>query len=205
VNIATVRDSSYTLYPVIDDEPDNVVGVVSTREILHQAITGEPLSIRRAMKPALFVPEILPVLQVLKIMRDEKSSMAIVIDEYGGVEGLLTNNDVIGGMVDELGSGESTGQNENENAVRLDDGTWLVDGQLGAHDFREIFNIDELDGEENGRFETIAGYVLDRLGHIPAAGEYVESDGFQIEVVAMDGYRIDRIKVTQIAGEPVAE
>lgn len=204
-NIATVRDSSYTLYPVIDDEPDNVVGVVSTRDVLHQAINGEPLSIRKAMKPALFVPEILPVLQVLKIMRDEKSSMAIVIDEYGGVEGLLTNNDVIGGMVDELGSGESTGQINDENAVRLDDGTWLVEGQLGAHDFREIFNIDELDGEENGRFETIAGYVLDRLGHIPVVGEYVESDGFRIEVVAMDAYRIDKLRIVATNPEAVPE
>lgn len=205
VNIATVRDSVFTLYPVIDDEPDNVVGVVSTRDILQLAINNEPLSIRAAMKPALFVPEILPVLQVLKIMRDEKSSMAIVIDEYGGVEGLLTNNDVIGGMVDELGSGESSGQDEHDNAVRLDDRTWLVEGQLGAHDFREIFSIDELDGEENGRFETIAGYILDRLGHIPTVGEYVESDGFRIEVVAMDGYRIDRIKVTDMTRDLVTE
>lgn len=204
-NIATVRDTAFTLYPVIDDEPDNVVGVVSTRDILQLALDNEPLSIRAAMKPALFVPEILPVLHVLKIMRDEKSSMAIVIDEYGGVEGLLTNNDVIGGMVDELGSGESSRQDEHDNAVRLDDRSWLVEGQLGAHDFREIFNIDELDGEENGRFETIAGYILDRLGHIPTVGEYVESDGFRIEVVAMDGYRIDRIKVTDITRELVTE
>ena len=148
------------------------------------------------MKAALFVPEILPVLQVLKVMRDEKSSMAIVIDEYGGVEGLLTNNDVIAGMVDELGSGDSTETENHELAVKQDDGTWLVAGQLGAHDFREIFGIDELDGEDAGRFETIAGYILDRLGHIPVCGEYVESDGFRIEVVAMDGYRIDEIKVT---------
>lgn len=204
-NIATIKDSNYTLYPVIDDEPDNVVGVVSTRDILHQAMDGVPLSIRAAMKPALFVPEILPVLHVLKIMRDEKSSMAIVIDEYGGVEGLLTNNDVIAGMVDELGSGESTGQADHDNAVRQDDGSWLVEGHLGAHDFREIFEIDELDGEQAGRFETIAGYILDRLGHIPVTGEHVESDGFRIEVVAMEGYRIERIRVTQYAAAESSE
>ncbi len=195
VNIATIKASNYTLYPVIDDEPDNVVGVVSTRDILHQSMDGTPVSIRAAMKPALFVPEILPVLQVLKVMRDEKSSMAIVIDEYGGVEGLLTNNDVIAGMVDALGSNDSTSQDEHELAIRQDDGSFLVGGQLGAHDFREIFQIDELDGEDAGRFETIAGYILDRLGHIPVVGEYVETDGYRIEVVAMEGYRIEQIKV----------
>lgn len=196
VNLATLKESSYSFYPVIDDEPDNVVGIVSTRDLMMQSMDHQPLNIREAMKPALFVPEILPVLQVLKVMRDEKSSMAIVIDEYGGVEGLLTNNDVIAGMVDELGSGDSTETENHELAVKQDDGTWLVAGQLGAHDFREIFGIDELDGEDAGRFETIAGYILDRLGHIPVGGEYVESDGFRIEVVAMDGYRIDEIKVT---------
>ena len=199
INIATIKDSNFTLYPVIDDEPDNVLGVVSTRDILHQSLDGSPISIRAAMKPALFVPEILPVLQVLKIMRDEKSSMAIVIDEYGGVEGLLTNNDVIAGMVDGLGSNDASNQDDNELTNRQDDGSWLVGGQLGAHDFREIFNIDELDGEDAGRFETIAGYILDRLGHIPVVGEYVESDGFRIEVVAMEGYRIDQIKVIPAA------
>lgn len=201
VNLATLKDSTYSFYPVIDDEPDNVVGIVSTRDLMMQSMDDEPLSIRNCMTPALFVPEILPVLQVLRVMRDEKSSMAIVIDEYGGVEGLLTNNDVIAGLVDELGSGDASNPEENELAVNQGDGTWLVAGQLGAHDFREIFAIDELDGEDAGRFETIAGYILDRLGHIPVAGEYVESDGFKIEVVAMEGYRIGEIKVTPT--EPV--
>lgn len=205
INLATLKDSTYSFYPVIDDEPDDVVGIVSTRDLMMQSMDHKPLNIREAMKPALFVPEILPVLQVLKVMRDEKSSMAIVIDEYGGVEGLLTNNDVIAGMVDELGSGDSSEPDESELAEKQEDGTWLVAGQLGAHDFREIFNIDELDGEESGRFETIAGYVLDRLGHIPTSGEYVESDGFRIEVVSMDGYRIDKIRVTQMFEDPVPE
>lgn len=195
VNTKTISESSFSLYPVIDDKPDNVVGIVSMQSLLQQFLDGEPLNIRAAMTPALFIPEILPVLEVLKVMRDEKTNMAIVIDEYGGVEGLITGQDVISGMVDELGSANADGVEESEHAILQPDGSWLVEGQLGAHDFREFFGIDELAGEEAGRFETIAGYVLDKLGHIPAVGETVETFGYTIEVLTMDGYRIDEVKV----------
>lgn len=201
VNTQTISESSFSLYPVIDDSPDNVVGIVSMHDLLQQFLAGESLNIRAAMKPALFVPEILPVLQVLRTMRDEKANMAVVIDEYGGVEGLITGQDVISGMVDELGSASSEGPDENDDAIRQPDGTWLVEGQLGAHDFREFFGIDELDGEEAGRFETIAGYVLDKLGHIPSVGESVVAEDHEIEVVSMDVYRINELKVTPPAPE----
>lgn len=198
VNSRTIRENSFSLFPVIDDSPDNVVGIVSMHEVLQQVLAGETLNIRRAIKPALFVPEILPVLQVLKVMRDEKTNMAIVIDEYGGVEGLITGQDVISGMVDELGTASAEGPEDSEDAVLQPDGSWLVEGQLGAHEFRELFGIDELHGEEAGRFETIAGYVLDELGHIPVTGETVQTEGYTVEVVAMDGYRIEQVKVSVI-------
>lgn len=199
VNTQTISESSYSLYPVMDDQPDNVIGIVSMHDLLQQFLRGETLNIRAAMKPALFIPEILPVLQVLKTMRDEKTNMAIVIDEYGGVEGLITGQDVISGMVDELGSASAEGLEENDDFVLQQDGSWLVEGQLGAHDFREFFGIEELEGEEAGRFETIAGYVLDRLGHIPVVGESVQTQGYMIYVLTMDGYRIDRVKVVPVA------
>ncbi len=201
VNASTIRDAAFTLFPVIDDEPDNVIGIVSTRDLLHQVLGGEPLSIRPAMKPALFVPEILPVLQVLKAMRDTRTNMAIVIDEYGGVEGLITNNDVIRGLVDELGSGESDSPEDMEGVTRQDDGSWLITGQLPAHEFRELFGIDRLEGEDAGRFETIAGYILDKLGHVPTVGEYVMADDHRIEVIAKDVYRIDTVRVVPPSSE----
>lgn len=199
VNAQTISESSFSLYPVIDDQPDNVVGIVSMHDLLQQLLAGESLNIRAAMKPALFIPEILPVLQVLKIMRDEKTNMAIVIDEHGGVEGLITGQDVISGLVDELGTASADGPEENENFILQPDGSWLIEGQLGAHEFREFFDIDELEGEDAGRFETIAGFVLDELGHIPTVGETVVKPEFTIEVMKMDGYRIDKVRVLQTA------
>lgn len=205
-NIRTMTDTDYSLYPVIDDEPDNVVGIADTRDLLLQKLNGQPFSIRKIMRPAVFVPEILPVLLVLKTMRDQKSNMAIVIDEYGGVEGLITSNDVLGTVVDDIGSGDNNGaDSEIEGAVRQDDGTWIIDGQLGAHDFREIFDIKELDGEEAGRFETIAGYILDELGHIPSVGEWVDANDHKVEVIAMDGYRIDRVRITPPQSTPAVD
>jgi putative hemolysin len=127
-------------------------------------------------------------------MRDHKTSTAIVIDEYGGVEGLLTVNDVIEDLVDELGADD--GSEEVERATRRDDGTWLLNGAFPAHEVRELFDIEELEGEQNGRFETIGGFILDQLGHIPRAGESVEADGHRVEVVDMDGHRIDKVLVT---------
>lgn len=203
VNTKTISESSYSLYPVIDETPDNVIGVVSLQALLQQYMEEKPLNIRAALTPALFVPEILPVLEVLRVMRDEKTNMAIVIDEYGGVEGLITGQDVISGMVDELGSASADRLEENEDFVLQPDGSWLIEGQIGAHDFREFFGIDELEGEEAGRFETIGGYVLDKLGHIPTVGETVVTPEFTIEVMTMDGYRIDTVKM--IPAEQTAE
>lgn len=201
-NMSRMATTHYQVYPVCDGSTDNVVGVVSTRDLWHQHVANKQISIRETMRPALFVPEISPVLSVLQQMRDNKASIAIVIDEYGGVEGLLTINDVLGGVVDEIGAHE--GDDVIEGVTRREDGTWLADGVLGAHEVREIFHIKELPGEEAGRFETIGGFILDQLGHIPVEGESVEVEGFRIEVVDMDGHRIDKVHIVPPPAEPAA-
>jgi putative hemolysin len=200
-NMSRMANTHFQVYPVCDGSTDNVVGVVSTRDLWHDYVSDNTVTIREAMRPALFVPEIAPVLSVLQQLRDSKAPVAIVIDEYGGVEGLLTVNDVIGSVVDEIGSHE--GDDNVEGATQRDDGTWLVDGVLGAHEVRELFGIKELPGEEAGRFETIGGFILDQLGHIPVEGEFVEAEGHRIEVIDMDGHRIDKVSIIppQIAAE----
>lgn len=194
VNLARMSNTPYALYPVCDDSTDNVIGIVSSRDLWHNQVAGKSTSIREVMKPALFVPEISPVLSVLQQMRDHKTSMAIVIDEYGGVEGLITLSDVMEDLVDGLGGQE--GDENYEGATRRDDGTWLLDGAFPAHEVRELFDIDQLEGEQNGRFETVGGFILDQLGHIPRAGESVEVEDHRIEVVDMDGHRIDKVLIT---------
>jgi putative hemolysin len=192
VNIERMASSHFEMYPVCDGTTDNVVGVVSARDLWHNQILGKSTALRDVMQPALFVPEISPVLSILQQMRESDTSMAVVIDEYGGVEGLLTLTDVLEDLVDDVGAvnGEDV-----EGATRREDGTWLVDGLFPAHDVRELFNISHLEGEELGHFETIGGFIMNQLGHIPVAGEQVTAEGHRIEVVDMDGHRIDKVLI----------
>jgi putative hemolysin len=144
------------------------------------------------MRATHFVPEIAPVLGVLEEMRKAGTRDAIVVDEYGGIAGLITMTDVLSDVVGELDTETNTGI---KGSVQREDGSWLLDGNFPAHETRELLDLDELPGEEEGRFETVGGFVMDQLGHIPEAGEYVDTDGYRIEVVDMDGNRIDKLLV----------
>jgi len=192
INRQRMAESPHEIYPVGEETTDNVVGVVSAEDLWHCHMIGASTTIRDVMKPALFVPEISPVLTVLQQMRDSDMPMAIIVDEYGGVEGLLTVRDVLDDLVENLGE---DGMQDVEGATQRTDGSWLVDGAFPAHEFRDLFDIDQLEGEEHGHFETIGGFIMDQLGHIPTVGEEVSADGHRIEVVDMDGHRIDKVLV----------
>jgi len=185
-------ESPHSFFPVVDGSADTVVGVVATRELWRRQVSGESTDIRDAMQPALFVPEIAPMLSIIEQMRRRHSPIAIVIDEYGGVEGLLTFNDVLSDLVGEI---DDPNQSNVKGGVRRDDGSWLLDGVFPAHELRELFAIDSLPGENEGRFETIAGFLMDQLGHIPDLAEELTWNGFRFEVMDKDGIRIDKILV----------
>lgn len=194
-NKSLMQRESHSHYPVVQGSTDNVVGTVSTRELWLQALRGEPFNIRAAMSKPFFVPEIAPVLTVVEQMRRAGTRDAIVVDEYGGIAGLLTLNDVLSDVVGELDDDTNTGI---KGSVRRDDGSWLLDGNFPAHETRELLGISELPGEEDGHFETIGGFVMDQLGHIPRAGQSVEIENYRIEVVDMDGNRIDKLLVQRL-------
>lgn len=195
-----MRNASHSHYPVCEDSTDNVIGMVSTRELWQQHLRGEEFDLRAAMREPLFVPEIAPALTVLEQMRNLGTRDALVVDEYGGIAGLITMSDMMSEVVGELDSHTNTGI---KGSVRRDDGSWLLDGNFPAHETRELLDIDELPGEEEGRFETIGGFVMDQLGHIPKPGEHVAVTGYRVEVVDMDGNRIDKLLVQR--QEPSAD
>jgi putative hemolysin len=196
-NRERMRLATHSHYPVCEASTDNVIGVVSTRDLWQQHLRGEPFDLRRVMRQPHFVPEIAPALSVIEQMRALRTRDAIVVDEYGGVAGLITMTDVLSDVVGELDSETNTGI---KGSTLRDDGSWLLDGNFPAHETRELLDIDELPGEEEGRFETIGGFVMDQLGHIPTAGEHVEVEGYRIEVVDMDGNRIDKLLVERPEG-----
>jgi putative hemolysin len=194
-NLNIMRESPHSFYPVCDGSTDNVVGIISTRELWRRSISGEPTGIRESLTPALFVPEIAPIVKVIDMMRHQSAPMAVVVDEYGGIEGLLTFNDVLSDLVGEIDDPDRT---NIRGGVRREDGSWLFDGIFPVHELREVLHIESLPGEEEGRYETIGGFVMDQLGNIPDAADSFTFETFRFEVVDMDGIRIDKVMITPL-------
>lgn len=190
-----MRRSPHSYYPVCEGSSDNVVGIVATRDLWRRQISGEPTGIRETMVPALFVPEIAPIVKVADSMRHQSAPLAIVVDEYGGVEGMITFNDILSDLVGEIDDPHRTNV---RGGVQREDGSWLLDGVFPAHEVREILEIETLPGEDEGRFETVAGFVMDQLGRIPSVAESFTWDRFRFEVMDMDGIRIDKVLVSEV-------
>lgn len=197
-NFRIMAETPHNFYPVCEGSTDHVIGVVATRELWRRHITGEPVDLREAMEPALFVPGIAPIVTVIDQLRHQRVVMAIVVDEYGGVEGLITLNDVLSDIVGEIDDPQATNV---RGGTRRDDGTWLLDGVFPVHELRELLDIDTLPGEDEGLFETVGGFILDQLGHIPSPAESITWEGVRFEVMDMDGNRIDKVLVSPVAND----
>ncbi len=183
-------------FPVSAGPLDQVLGVVSVKALWSRTIAGESTDPRAAMTEPLFVPESAPVLAVMNRFKRTGTHLALVVDEYGGVEGLVTLNDLLEGIVGDLAPGEELGE---RRAIRRADGSWLLDGGLPAHEVRELLAIASLPGEEEGDYETLGGFVMARLGRIPTAGDAVDWAGLHFEVMDMDGNRVDKVLATPVA------
>ena len=186
----TMCDICYARYLVCDGELDAIVGVVEVKDLFAAELAGEPVrDLRRAVKPPLVIPASLRALKLLERFRESGMHVAVVVDEYGGVEGLVTLNDLLGELTGDLAAGDAT-----EGVVRRDDGSYLVDGSLPMDDLRAVLHIAVQPGE--GReYRTLAGWVFTALGRVPREGEYFDADGHRIEVIDMDGNRIDKVLV----------
>ena len=148
------------------------------------------------MRPLLFEPlyvaESMPTLQLLTRFKSTGKHIALVIDEYGGMAGVVTVLDVLQAIVGDLP--DSIGQ-EDQSIVQRADGSWLVEGVLPRHEFSEFFEIEEQKLDEIGDFQTIGGFVMTILGHIPKAGEFFDFEQYRFEVIDMDGHRVDKVLV----------
>jgi putative hemolysin len=138
------------------------------------------------------VPENLPALKVLEMFKQTGNHLAIVIDEHGGTQGLLTHHDIIESIVGDIPSSDLP---EESPAVRREDGSWLIDGALPIDEFKRLLGILKLPGEERDDYHTLAGLILMRMGRIPVPGEHFDWNGLYFEVLDMDRYRIDKVLV----------
>jgi putative hemolysin len=151
--------------------------------------------IRDVLQEPVFVPETLPALKLLEKMKEERSHIILVVDEYGTVKGLVTLHDILEAIVGEL---PSLDEPDEPYAVRREDGSWLLDGMLPMDEFSEILGVASTTGEGAGRYNTLSGYVLARLGRIPKSGDGFEADGLRFEIMDMDGNRIDKVLVSKV-------
>jgi putative hemolysin len=165
------------------------------RDLLAQALSGQPMALQSLLHPMLIVPEGLPVLQMLERFKDHKAQMALVIDEYGEMQGLITLNDLLEEIVGDI---PEAGDPTDPQAMQQDDGSWLIDGMFPTEDFRELFDLDVLPGEEDGYYYTVGGFVMFFLGRVPKEGDHFEWDRFRLSVVDMDLRRVDKVMLTII-------
>lgn len=201
-SLQEVLESTHSRFPVGKGSLDECLGVVRVRNLLSAKITGQPINLEELMQPPLFVAESTRALSVLEQFKRSGIHIALVTDEFGGVEGLVTLNDLMEGIVGDL---PSVDDEEEPLVVTRDDGSWLVDGGLDLDAFTELIDHDIFGIDQEGRYHTLAGFVMHVLERIPREADHFEWQGYRFEVMDMDGKRVDKLLVTPIPSRQPAD
>jgi putative hemolysin len=198
---ATIAEARHSRLLVCRETVDEPVGVVHARELLAPALRRQPIDLKALMVPVLMVPEGTPVLRVLDLFKRRRLHMAVVVDEFGMNQGIVTPVDVLESIAGEL---PEAGEELEFSIVQRPDGSWLVDGRVPVDEFEDRTGVRGL--RDTGEYHTVAGFVLDRLGHLPKTGESFVFQGHTFEVVDMDGRRIDEVLVAAVLeADPAVE
>jgi len=192
-NLKILTSNVYSRVPVCRGDLDNVEGILRAKDLLNQCLVCGIPDIKDVLQEPMFVPETLPALKLLEKMKESRTHIILVVDEYGTVKGLVTLNDILEAIVGDMPSLDET---DEPYAVQREDGSWLLDGMLPMDEFKEIFGLERLSDEDPGRYLTLSGYVLTKMGRIPTTGDKFEADGLRFEIMDMDGNRIDKVLVS---------
>ncbi|MBP0615470.1 hemolysin family protein [Jiella mangrovi] len=191
-SISEMVAAGHSRYPVLDTDTDAILGIVQTKDILEQQHTTGKVVLPDILREPLYVSESMPILKLLDRFRAHGVHMAIVLDEYGSFEGIATPQDILAAIAGSLPEGDE----DTPEAFRRKDGSWLVDGAMTVDRLARV--IEDLSFPAEREYETVAGLTLELFGHIPGVGERVQWDGFEIEVVDLDGKRIDKLLFRQL-------
>jgi putative hemolysin len=188
-------ETTHARLPVSRGDMDDMIGVLLIRELLGPALRGEPLDLEAHVRPAPVVPDSIDALDALNVLREAETPMALVHDEYGHFEGVVTPADILDAIAGAFRSDE--GHDEPE-AIQREDGSWLLAGWMPVDEMAELLRVTL---PENRSFETVAGLVLDGLIRFPTLGESVDKLGWRFEVVDLDGRRVDKVLASKLPAE----
>jgi len=195
-NAQRIAESGHSRFPVVHADPRKVEGIVLTKTLLADAVLGKRVDIAGAMVRPLFVPESLTAMEVVALFRQHRQSAGLVVDEHGELQGLVTIADVLNALAGDIAAVEEAQEPE---VVRRNETSWLVDGGITVHRFKEAVGIRaELPEEELGTYNTLGGFAMMQLGRVPRVGDAFSWDGYRIEIVDMDGNRVDKVLVTRL-------
>ncbi len=200
--MGAVAMAGFSRLPVYEGDLDHIVGFVHIKDLFLQQYLSRPIELRKLLHPALFVPETMPLDRLLELFQEKHNQLAVVLDEYGGTEGMVTLEDVLEELVGEIR--DEHRREKTDLIVERDADSWYVDGMVSLADLIERLNIRVEEEAEPRGFSTVSGLILEQLGRIPSAGDAIDWHGLHLEVLSMDGQRIDRILVSRQKGDETA-
>lgn len=187
--------SPHPHFPVCRNNIDKILGIVRTEDILTHFLVEEKIDLKKFLHKPLFVPENMDGLKVLELFKKSGIHIALVIDEYGNIQGLLSLTDILEAIVGDI---PTVNELEDKEINKRDDGTFLIDGLVSIDEFKEFFHLKKLPEEKSGVFHTIGGFVMHRLGKIPKSSDSFDFGNYKFEVMDMDGHRVDKILLTPL-------
>jgi putative hemolysin len=192
-NRRKIQESTHSRFPVVQGGSQQVIGIVQSKDLLVVALNGQPFDLRAATRPPLYLPNTVTVLRVLETFKSSGEPMALIVDEYGDLEGLVTQSDIFAALVGDIpGSADA-----DQRVVHREDGAWLIDGMVGLDELKQVLGVTSLPGED-ADYHTLGGYMMARLNRIPMVADRISAAGYRFEVVKMDGRRVDRVLVSPL-------
>jgi len=188
--LQTIAESHFTTFPVGQTSLDHVVGTVDVKALLPNAVRRQRIDLEAGLKPPLMIPETLSAVRLISMFQQSRNHMAIAVDEHGNTQGVVTLTDILESIVGDI---PAPGQPEPPSAVKREDGSWLVDGIMPLVELKDLLKAPLI--PEPPDVTTVAGLVVEQLGHIPTAGDSLLIGEYRFEVVDMDGVRVDKLLI----------
>lgn len=195
-NIKKINECHHSHYPIADGDLENILGVARSKDLLAKAMENPDLLLKEVLIEPIYVPETMKVLTLLESFKKNGFHMAFILNEYGGFEGVVTLFDILESVFGEV---SSIAEPEERKVVKREDGSMLVDGMVTIEELKELLSVKTLPEEEESEFRTLAGFAISIFGKLPEIGDKFTAEGYEFEVMDLDGKRIDRFLISKIA------